>query len=272
MPINVCIAGATGWAGSLIARRLLEGSGASAEFKLTGAIARQKAGLDIGEVLGLPPAGLAIVPSLGEALTQPIDVLIDFTAPDSVKARTLEALDHGLRVVIGTSGLTASDFTAIERKALALQLGVAAAGNFSITAALAKHFSLLAARYLPSWELIDYASANKVDAPSGTVRELAEALGAVAPNQVAIPIEQTIGAREARGSAIEGTQVHAVRLPGFTLAFEAHFGLPDERLMIRHEAGTSAAPYVEGTLLAVQKVMHVVGLIRGMDRLLFDDA
>ena len=45
-----------------------------------------------------------------------------------------------------------------------------AAGNFSITAALAEHFALIAARYLPSWEVIDYADADKVDARSGTVR------------------------------------------------------------------------------------------------------
>ena len=269
MSIRICIAGATGWTGSLITRQLLASVEFRTTFQLVGVIARQKAGQDIGEALGLPHAGLTIVSSLREAVAVPIDVLVDFTTPNSVKTRVLDALDYGLRVVIGTSGLTAADFAEIAQKAKEKQLGVIAAGNFSVTAALAKHFSLLAARYLPSWEIIDYAQADKVDAPSGTVRELAEALNSVAKNKIEIPIEQTFGSKEARGGNIEGTQVHSVRLPGYTLAFETLFGLPDERLTIRHDSGTSAAPYVSGTLLAAQKVMTLTGLVRGMDQLLF---
>src|SRR5262249_10906221 len=141
--------------------------------------------------------------------------------------------------------------------------------NFSLTAALAKHFALLAAKHLPSWEVIDYAHAEKPDAPSGTTRELAEALGEVAQNKQAVPVERTQGPREARGAAIAGTQVHSVRLPGMVLAFETIFGLPNERLTIRHDAGKGAEPYVNGTLLAVRRVMQVEGLVRGLDRLLF---
>jgi 4-hydroxy-tetrahydrodipicolinate reductase len=158
-----------------------------------------------------------------------------------------------------------------ERTATENRLGVIAAGNFSLTAALAKHFALLAAKYLPSWEVIDYAHAEKPDAPSGTTRELAEALGELAQNKLAVPVERTHGSREARGATIAGTQVHSVRLPGIVLAFEAIFGLPSERLTIRHDAGKGAEPYVNGTLLAVRRVMQVVGLVRGLDRLLFGD-
>ena len=176
---------------------------------------------------------------------------------------------RGVRVVIGTSGLTSADYDEIEQAATAHHLGVIAAGNFSITAALAKHFALIAAQYLPSWEVIDYAQADKIDAPSGTTRELAEALGHIAKNELAVPIEQTFGPREARGATVNDTQVHSIRLPGYTLAFETLFGMPDERLTIRHDSGTSATPYVSGTLLAVQRVMNVTGLVRGLDTLLF---
>jgi 4-hydroxy-tetrahydrodipicolinate reductase len=58
-------------------------------------------------------------------------------------------------------------------------------------------------------------------------------------------------------------------MPGYKFSFETLFGLPDERLSIRHDAGTSALPYVSGTLLAAEKVMQTIGLVRGMDRLLF---
>src|SRR5262249_16117076 len=89
-------------------------------------------------------------------------------------------------------------------------LGVIAAGNFSLTAALAKHFALLAAKHLPSWEVIDYAHAEKPDSPSGTTRELAEALGQVAQNKLAVAIERTHGEPKARGATVAGTQVHSV--------------------------------------------------------------
>jgi len=59
-------------------------------------------------------------------------------------------------------------------------------------------------------------------------------------------------------------------LPGVVLAFETIFGLPDARLTIRHHAGKGAGRYVRGTLLAVRRVMQVAGLVRGLDRLLFD--
>jgi 4-hydroxy-tetrahydrodipicolinate reductase len=265
MPINVCVAGATGWTGSLVTRRILE----SSEFKLVGAIARRDAGRDIGEALGIGKAGVLIVGSLDEALGIPTDVLIDYTHPESVKARTLSALDHGARVIVGTSGLTEADYAEIAQRAEVRGLGVIAAGNFSITAALAKHFALIAARYLPSWEIIDYAGANKVDAPSGTVQELAEALGHVAHNAFALPVEGIHGPKEARGASIGGAQVHSVRLPSYVIAFETLFGLPHERLTIRHDAGAGAEPYVSGTLLAARRVMETTGLVRGLDTLLF---
>jgi 4-hydroxy-tetrahydrodipicolinate reductase len=266
MAIRVCIAGVSGWTGKEIARAIF----ASKEFELVGAIARRSVGRDVGELLGISRNGVVVAGALEDALARPTDVLVDYTSPSSVKQRTLKALDHGLRVVIGTSGLTAADYLDINRKATEKRLGVVAAGNFSLTAALAKYFALFAAKYLPSWEIIDYASAGKRDAPSGTTRELAEALGETAQNKLAIPVEQTEGSREARGASIAGVQVHSLRLPGFAIAFETIFGLPNERLTIRHEAGSAATPYVEGTLLATRRVMQVEGLVRGLDRLLFE--
>jgi 4-hydroxy-tetrahydrodipicolinate reductase len=52
---------------------------------------------------------------------------------------------------------------------------------------------------------------------------------------------------------------------------EVVFGLPDERLSIRHDAGGTPVPYVAGTLLAVRAVGGRVGLTRGLDRLLLAD-
>jgi 4-hydroxy-tetrahydrodipicolinate reductase len=207
--------------------------------------------------------------SLEEVLPAGPEVLIDYTKPDSVKARTLEALKNGVRVVVGTSGLTGEDYEEIEKVAKERNLGVVAAGNFTITGALAKHFSQIAAQYVPSWEIIDYGLAGKVDSPSGTTREVAEEMAKFAENQVEIPVEKTFGAKEARGARIGGAQVHSLRLPGYQHAFETILALPDERLIIRHEAGPAAETHTYGTLLAARKVMEITGVVRGLDRLMF---
>ena len=116
--------------------------------------------------------------------------------------------------------------------------------------------------------MIDYASASKQDAPSGTSRELAERLAEVRRPRVEVPVDETHGASEARGATVAGTQIHSLRLPSFTVSTEAVFAAPGERLAIRHDAGESAAPYVAGTLLAIRAIPGRVGLTRGLDRLL----
>jgi 4-hydroxy-tetrahydrodipicolinate reductase len=130
--------------------------------------------------------------------------------------------------------------------------------------------ALLAARHLPQWEVIDYASATKPDVPSGTARELAERLQEVREPAIGRPVDEIHGPREARGAAVGGTRVHSVRLPSFVVSTEVVFGMPDERLTIRHDAGSSPEPYVAGTLLAVRRLRGRVGLTRGLDALLLD--
>ena len=198
------------------------------------------------------------------------DVLIDYTSATAVKANVLAAIEAGVAAVIGTSGLTADDFAEIDSAARERSVGVVASGNFSLTAAMCQAAALLAARHLAHWEIIDYASATKPDVPSGTSRELAERLEEVRRPELGYPIQELEGPREARGATVGGTQIHSVRLPSFVVSTEVVFALPDERLTIRHDAGGTAEPYVEGTLLAVRKVPKLIGLTRGLDTLLLE--
>jgi 4-hydroxy-tetrahydrodipicolinate reductase len=62
--------------------------------------------------------------------------------------------------------------------------------------------------------------------------------------------------------------VHSLRLPGYVIGVEAIFGAPDERLTLRHDAGSGAGPYIQGTLLAIRRVRRHVGLVRGLDRIM----
>ena len=94
--------------------------------------------------------------------------MVDFTSAQVVKANVMTAIRHGAHVVIGSSGLNEEDFREIDQAALENKVGVVAAGNFAITAVLLERFACEAAKYLPHWEIIDYASDAKIDAPSGT--------------------------------------------------------------------------------------------------------
>jgi 4-hydroxy-tetrahydrodipicolinate reductase len=116
--------------------------------------------------------------------------------------------------------------------------------------------------------VIDYASAGKEDAPSGTARELAERLADVHRPALEVPLDDVLGAPQARGATVAGTQVHSLRLPGFVVSTEVVFASGGERLTLRHDAGPTPEPYVAGTLVAIRSLPGRVGLTRGLDRLL----
>jgi 4-hydroxy-tetrahydrodipicolinate reductase len=264
--IRVCIAGATGWAGRAVAAGVV----AAQDLAMQSAVARSAAGNDLGSVLGGQALGVTIRSSVEEALDG-VDVLVDYTSHTIVKRNTLIAIDRGVAVVVGASGLTAADFEEIDMAACSRGVGVIAAGNFSLTAAMTQAAAALVAGYLPQAEIIDYGYAAKPDVPSGTARELAERLARVRRPVIERPLDAVDGPLEARGVTVAGVQVHSVRLPSFSVSTEVIFGLADERLTIRHDAGRSAEPYVAGTLLAIRRVMGRVGLTRGLDTLLLGD-
>src|SRR5258706_8881861 len=105
MPIRVCLAGATGWAGSELAR----GIAATEDLTLVAADTRTYAGRSLGDVVGEPRLASPVYSSAIEALVNPCDVFVEYTKPESAKGNVLAALERGAHVVVGTSGLTESD-------------------------------------------------------------------------------------------------------------------------------------------------------------------
>lgn len=248
--IRVCVAGVTGWTGGAVADAVR----AASDLELVAGVARSD------------PASFS---SVAEALDHVrADVLVDYTHALAVKANVLEGIRRGVNVIVGASGLSADDFAEIDAAAREREVGVVAAGNFSLTAALLLRAATEAARQLDAWEIVDYASAGKQDAPSGTARELAERLAEVSAPSIGVPIDEVVGPREARGATVAASQIHSVRLPSFVVSTEIVFAATGERLSIRHDAGETAAPYVAGTLLAIRAVPGRIGVTRGLDRLL----
>ncbi len=247
--IRVCVAGITGWTG----RPVADAVEAAEDLELVSGVSRSDAGS---------------FSSVAEALDAvEADVLVDYTHAAVVESNVREALERNVAVVVGSSGITASGYADLDVLARERGVGVVAAGNFSLSAALVLRFALEAARHFERWEVVDYASAGKQDAPSGTARELAERLEAVRQPALGVPLDEIHGMREARGATVAGTQVHSIRLPGFVVSTEVVFANDGERLVLRHDAGQTPEPYVAGTLLAIRAAPGRVGLTRGLDQL-----
>lgn len=260
--IRVFIAGGTGWAGSELAKGVINHS----NMELVGAISRSHAGKNLGEILGHSELNIPIFEGIDIAMEEvEFDVLVEYTKPTIAKTNILSALNRGKRVVVGTSGLSSQDYEEIERKAKEVKSSVLAVGNFAITVVLLQKFSEMAAKYIPNFEIIDYAHEDKIDAPSGTARELAYRLGQVQQPNEFVSEKELIGVRETRGGKLNGVNIHSVRLPGHVIGIETIFGLKDEKLTLRHDSGSSAEPYVKGGLLAIEKVGTFQGLKRGLD-------
>ena len=211
--------------------------------------------------------GSADAPGELERLAPQADVLVDFTTGAAAPALLGRAVELGLHVVSGTSGLPAGALDALDATLRQHQRGGVWAANFAIGGALMLHFARIAARFMDAAEVIELHHHRKVDAPSGTAvqtaREIRAARGADLPDP---PVERwTLDG--ARGAVDGGVRIHSVRLPGFNAHQEVLFGSLGQVLSIRHDAlGRDA--YVPGVALAVGAVHNQVGLLRGLDTLM----
>ena len=265
--ISVCFAGITGWAAPPIVAAI----GQADDLTLSSGVSRSAAGQSLAAAAGSASHGY-VYATVAEALAVRAGRRSDrLHQRRRGQDQRVDAVRAGVHAVIGSSGLTSQDYQELDRLARDRGVGVIAAGNFSVMAAVLRRAASMAAQHLDRWEIIDYASDDKPDVPSGTSRELAETLAQVRAPAVTVALSDLHGPVEARGAEVAGTQIHSVRLPSFVVTTEVVFGGPGERLIMRHDPGLTPAPYVAGTLLAVRHVADVAGVRRGLDSLLFGE-
>jgi 4-hydroxy-tetrahydrodipicolinate reductase len=187
------------------------------------------------EVRGIGPGEEADVAGL--------DAALDFTQPGAAGANARAALEQGVPVVVGTSGLSGAELEELDALARERSLQLLVVSNFAIGAVLMMRFAEAAAEYLPRAEIVELHNEAKKDAPSGTARATAERL----PGEVPI---------------------HSVRLPGLVAHQEVLLGGDGQLLTIRHDT-LSREAFVPGVLLALEKLATLPpGLTVGLDRLL----
>src|SRR3990170_3938952 len=112
MTFSVCVAGATGWTGRPVAAAVLDAD----DLDLRSAVSRSSAGRDLGQAWGGRRNGVPVFGRVADALDG-VQVLVDYTSHEAVRDNALAAIDRGVSVVIGSSGLGADDFAEIDAAA-----------------------------------------------------------------------------------------------------------------------------------------------------------
>ncbi len=260
-PIRVVVHGALGRMGREIVNALCH----EPEIQLVGAVELQVS----DDYLTLPDNSGAVPFSsdLGYILTscQP-DVLVDFTIRKVTMPAVRAATEHGVNLVIGTTGLTADELSEIEQLVQAHQVGAIVAPNFALGAILMIHLAKVAAKYLDYAEIIELHHHLKADAPSGTALTTAKAMVTARGKPFSRPPEQG-KTSDSRGEQVEGITIHSVRLPGLLAHQEVLLGGPGQTLSIRHDT-ISRECFMPGAILAIKEVVKRKGLVYGLDNLL----
>ena len=198
------------------------------------------------------PQGERCFGSLTEALqTGTVDVVVDFTTPTVVRENILTCVRQRVPVVVGTTGLTATDMAEIEQEAATNDVPVLVAPNFAMGAVLMMQFARQAAEHFRACEIVELHHDRKLDAPSGTSR------------LTRLRIDE---AWRKAGYEKE-IPIHSVRLPGLVAHQEVIFGSSGEILTIRHDS-LSRESFMPGVLLAVKRIRGLQGLIVGLENIL----
>lgn len=244
---GIVITGVTGRMGRTLARLVLE----SPQARLVGALARPgnpALGQDIGTLLGLPPAGVAVSDDPLEAFAR-AQAVIDFTTPEAtVEFAALAAQARAVHVV-GTTGLAPADLTRLA--AAARHAPIVRAGNMSlgvnlltgltkrVAAALGEEFDI---------EIVEMHHNRKVDAPSGTALMLGEA--AAEGRAVRLDAVADRGRDGITGARQPGhIGFAAVRGGDVVGEHDVIFAGPGERVVLRHLA-TDRAIFARGAIRA----------------------
>jgi 4-hydroxy-tetrahydrodipicolinate reductase len=191
------------------------------------------------------------------------DVIIDFSNAAWTPPVADAALERGVRLVIGTTGLSEDWIDGLAKRCKERGVGTVVAANFAIGAVLMIHMAKVAARFFDSAEIIELHHDRKVDAPSGTAlttaRDMLAARGK--PFDRNEPEKQTLG--NSRAAHVDGLTIHSVRLPGLVAHQEVVFGGLGQTLTIRHDT-TGRDSFIPGVLLATREVMQRKELVRGL--------
>jgi 4-hydroxy-tetrahydrodipicolinate reductase len=208
--------------------------------------------------------------SLDMVASSGAEVALDFTQPGVALDNVTWCVEHGVHVVVGTSGFDDERIAAV-RALLGDEpaTGVLIVPNFSIGAILMMRFAETAAPFFESIEVIEMHHPDKIDAPSGTAVRTAELMAAAreAAGSAPLPDATTTDPDGARGARVGDIPVHSVRARGFVASQQVLFGGAGEAFTIRHDSHDRSS-FMPGVVAAVSGVSARPGLTVGLDAVL----
>lgn len=194
------------------------------------------------------------------------DIWVDFTLPDAVYENVKFALQHGMRPIVGTTGLTDDQENELIQLSRQEKLGGLIAPNFGMSAVLLMKFAKEAAAYFPDVEIIEMHHADKKDAPSGTALSTAKLIDQVRDRHETNSAEQE-SLTGVRGGDYHGIKIHSVRLPGYIAHEQVLFGGAGEALTIRQDSFDRQS-FMSGVKVALEKVDQLDQLVVGLENIL----
>ena len=208
----------------------------------------------------------ATIKEASEAVS--IDVLIDFTQPNSIYENALFCLNNGIKIVIGTTGLTDSQISELKKISEEKSISCLIAPNFSTGAVLMMKFAQMASKYFDNAEIIELHHNQKKDAPSGTAIKTAQLMAEANDDFIKgnCPEKETLdGARG--GVSYNNIHIHSVRMPGYIASQEVLFGANGQIMSIRHDSMNREC-YMAGVLLATRYVSANNEFVYGLDNIM----
>ena len=197
-----------------------------------------------------------------------IDILVDFTQPNSIYEHALYCLNNNISIVIGTTGLKNEQIEKLKQLSEKNKLACFIAPNFSTGAVLMMKFAQMAAKYFDNAEIIELHHNQKKDAPSGTAIKTAQLMAESKnsfTNGNCAEIETITGARGA--NSYSDIHIHSIRMPGFMASQEVIFGSDGQTLSIRHDS-TNRSCYMPGIMMAIEYAYEHKNFTYGLDNIL----
>ena len=245
--IGIVVAGASGRMGQM----LIETITASDAAHLVGVLERPGhdwIGRDLGEVLGGQASGVMVYDDALEPMAR-AQAVIDFTAPEATIALSHVAAQARAVHVIGTTGMTDDQISALEPASR--HCAIVRAGNMSLGVNLLVQLTRRVAAALDEdfdIEVIEAHHHHKVDAPSGTALMLGEA--AAQGRGVALADVRDSGRDGITGARTRGDiGFTAIRGGDIVGEHDVLFAAAGERIVLRHLA-TDRAIFARGALKA----------------------
>jgi 4-hydroxy-tetrahydrodipicolinate reductase len=197
------------------------------------------------------------------------DVVVDFTVADAARVSLPWMAMHGIHAVVGTTGLTDDDLSALRSAFGDGPAHCLLAPNFAISAVLMMRFAELAAPYFDTAEIIEYHHDRKIDAPSGTAVTTADRMAAARGDVPwgSDPTEHEVYPGARGGVGPTGIHLHAVRMHGMIAHQDVILGALGQSLTIRQDSYDRES-FMPGVVLACKRIADHPGVTIGLDQYL----